>query len=491
MRNISALLVALVLAGCVVGPDYSAPDAPTPARFDAAQDTSTFDHHTEQRFWRGFDDPQLATLIEHTLGANLDLNAALARYDSAQALLDGARREQWPSITASASAAEHHFAAVDRAPGTPPRAERYQAGIGAHWELDLFGRLQHATASRRAELEAAGADLHALQISLIGQLASSYFELRSLQQQYQIAEQHVTNQQATLAIVSARLQAGRGTEFDRVRAEAQLETTRAALPGLQAAIGTQMHRIAVLAGHPPAALHGLLREASPLPEILPTIPVGSPGEALRRRPDIRAAERRLAAATSRVGMATADLFPRFTLDGLLGASTGDGQLFSREAESRRIALGIDWTFLDTSRVRARINAADAQSRAALAHYQQTVLLALEETETQLLRHQHYQHRTATLMRAATAAEKARQLAQARYQQGFIGYIEVLNAEQEVIAARDALLNSRTAEVLAMVGVYRALAGAPQTATPHATLTSETHAEAHAEAHAETHAEPHE
>ncbi|HEY9119326.1 MAG TPA: TolC family protein, partial [Marinobacter sp.] len=369
----------------------------------------------------------------------------------------------WPSVTANATAAEQYLADIEQSPpgAGPERVQRYQAGLAANWELDLFGRLRRATEAQRAELEAAGADIGTVQVAMVGQLASSYFELRGLQQQYQVAQQSVALQQQSLDIVEARVGAGRGTEFDQVRARAQLERTRAELPTLQAGIRAAMHRIAILTGQPPMALVETLSLQRALPETLPEIPVDSPGDVLRRRPDIAAAERRLAAATARIGIATADLFPRFTLSGLIGTVAADtSDLFSGSAESRRVALGIDWTFLDHGRVKARIEAAGADSRAALANYQQTVLEALEEAETRLVRYQHAQQREKRLEQAMNNAEKAVELARARYEEGFIGYFEVLTAEQEFTATRDEAVRSRTAVTLAMVDVYRSLVGAP-------------------------------
>ena len=464
MHKSIVLLTALAwLSGCAVGPDYQPVEPDAPERFLEAPQASA-GSADEQRFWAGFDDPMLAGLIRQTLDANRELRAALARYQRAEALLRGSRAEQLPDVGVSASAAEQHLADVER---TPPgagddRVELYQAAAGLSWELDLFGRLRRASEAQRAELGAAGADLAALQVALVGQLATSYFELRGLQQQLLVARSNVDNQRQSLEIVRSRVGAGRGTAFDEVRAISQLEATRAVIPDLQAAVRARMFRIAVLTGQNPGALVDELAPPAPLPESLPVIPVGSPGEVLRRRPDIRAAERRLAAASARIGVATADLFPSFSLDALIGSVASDsGDLFSAGAESRRVALGVDWTFLDFGRVRSRIDAADADSQAALANYEQTVLLALEETETQLVRYARSRERSERLGAATEAAE----LARTRYRQGFIGFFEVLAAEQELIDTRDALIESRTAETLAMVNIYRALAGAPGDAAP--------------------------
>ncbi|HEY7885293.1 MAG TPA: efflux transporter outer membrane subunit [Cellvibrionaceae bacterium] len=449
-----------LLAGCAVGPDYQAPATPEPESFSQTS-VMGVGATDQQRFWQGFDDPLLAQLIEQTLAANHNLEGALARYERAAALLYGANREQWPSVTAGASASELYLADIERSGAGPERVQRYQAGLAANWELDLFGRLRRASEAQRAELGAAGADLNALQVALVGQLASSYFELRGLQQQYQMANRSVALQQESLDIIEARFAAGRDTEFDQVRARSLLQRTRAQLPTLQADIRAAMHRIAVLTGQPPTALVAQLSDQRGLPEVLPTIPVDSPGDVLRRRPDIAAAEHRLAAATARIGVAEADLFPRFTLSGLIGSVAGDSSdLFTGPAQSRQVTLGIDWTFLDHGRVKARIDAAGADSRASLANYQQTVLEALEEVETRLVRYQRAQERGARLAQAMNNAEQAVELARSRYQEGLIGYFEVLTTEQEYVTTRDAAVRSRTEVTLAMVDVYRSLVGPP-------------------------------
>lgn len=457
--------IAALLSACAVGPDYQAPEPVQLQQFahdQAPDDTAgTAVASNEQLFWQGFDDPLLAGLIEQTLAENQSLQAALARYQQAEALLRGSRRDQFPSVTAGAGVAGQRLAEVERTQPDERSVELYQAGVALSWELDLFGRLRRATEASEAELQAAGADRQTLQVALAGQTASSYFQLRGLQQQLRVAEENVSLQQASLDIVSARLDAGRGTLFDQVRARAQLDATRAVIPQLKAGIGAEMHRIGVLTGQTPTALVPLLHVPADLPDSRPSIAAGSPGDVLRRRPDIQAAERRLAAASARIGVASADLFPRFTLDGLIGSLAGNGSnLFTGGASTGRVALGIDWSFLDRAQVQARIDAADAQSVELLADYRQTVLLALEETETWLLRYQQSHERAALLQSATDAATQAVEQARDRYDQGFIGYFELLAAEQELTAMRDRLVQSETEVVLAMVNVYRALAGAP-------------------------------
>lgn len=462
MHRVSLLLAVVLLAGCAVGPDYEPPAVDAPEQFTEVHSGLPFDRAQEARFWGGFDDPILANLIDQVLSANQDLQVAVARYERADALLRGSRREQLPIVGASASAASQHLAAAERSSiNGDDDIELYEVNANASWELDLFGRLRRASEAQAARLEAAGAELDALQVALVGQVASSYFELRGLQQQLDVAQQNVQIQRDSLDIVEARLEAGRSTRFDVMRARSQLESTRAAIPELQAEIRTRMHRIAVLTGQAPGSLISELSPAVDLPTAMPVIPVGSPGSVLRRRPDIRVAERELAAATADIGVATADLFPRFSLDALIGSVALDSSdLFTGSSESRRVALGIDWTFLNFGRVRARIDARDAEARAALAEYEQVILEALEETENLLVRYHRFQDRTERLAKASQAARNAAELARTRYERGYIGYFEVLDAEQELLDTENALERSRTVTVLSMVNLYRALAGAP-------------------------------
>ena len=457
--------LSLLVTACAVGPNYQAPQPVQVDSFSQATN-SLSDPGAEQRFWAGFNDPILAQLVARTLAGNLDLQTLLARYQGAEALLRGARRDRWPSVQAEGGASEQHLAEVERSTPGQERVERYSAGLVASWELDFYGRLARGVEASEAELQASADDFQALQVALTGQLASSYFALRGQQQLLAVARENVTLQQESLDIVSARLDAGRGTRFDQLRAEAELDSLRALVPQREASVQVSMHRLAVLTGQPPAALNTLLGEAQPMPALVAEIPVGTPAQVLRRRPDIQAAERRLAAATAKVGVATADLFPRFTLGGLLGSVAGNGSdLFTSGAESRSVTLGIDWTFLDVEGVRARIAAADARGEERLAQYQQAVLSALEETENALVNVRQSQHRSAFLQTASESAEQAVEQARLRYEQGYIEYFEVLDTEQALTAVRSELVQSQIDSAVAMVSVYQAIAGAPAEESP--------------------------
>ncbi|HZV24415.1 MAG TPA: efflux transporter outer membrane subunit, partial [Luteimonas sp.] len=318
--------LSLALAACAVGPDFVKPTTAEPAQFArAGAVAATPAAPVDTAFWHGFNDPLLSQLVDDALDANHDLRIALARYDGANALLRGAKFDYLPTITGQAEAADSR-ASADQLPGVPRDArdsESYNAAAVASWELDVFGRVRRGVESSRAEAAANAADLAALQVTIVGDVARSYLELRGLQERLRVAQENAANQQETLRLVEARYNAGRGTEFDTSRARAQLEGTLANVPALEAEVAVMMHRIAVLTGKTPDALIAQLQSPAPLPALPTAVDAGTPGDLLRRRPDVAAAEQRLHAATARIGVATADLFPRFTLGGLIGSQAID------------------------------------------------------------------------------------------------------------------------------------------------------------------------
>lgn len=465
-------IASAMLAACAVGPDFVRPDMPVPEQFtrvassadagsQAPAQNGSFALSIDNEFWRGFSDPLLTRLVEDALSANHDLRIALANYDRANALLRGAKFDYFPTITAHAEASDGR-ASADQAPGVS-RADRdvesYSASAQVSWELDLFGRVRRGVEASRAGAAASAADLQAMQVTIVGEVARSYVDLRGLQERLRVARENSDNQQETLRLVDARFNAGRGTEFDTSRARAQLEATRSRVPALEAQVAVTMHRIAVLTGRTPDALIAELESQQTLPPLPARIDPAAPGDVLRQRPDVAAAEQRLHAATARIGVATADLFPRFTLGGLIGSQAIDSSaLFERDSETRLVALGIDWSFLDIGRVRARIKAADAEAEGELARYEQTVLQALEDTENALVRHARARVEDQHLEQAALDSAKAAQLARVRFEAGAADLFEVLDAERTQLQAQDAFADGRTRSVNSAVALYKALAG---------------------------------
>ncbi|KVC81231.1 efflux transporter outer membrane subunit [Burkholderia ubonensis] len=476
----SALATSLALAACAVGPDYERPASAVSARF--ARDESQAVQHdaapagtsadADAAFWRGFGDPALTRLIDAALAANQDLQLAVSRYDASNALLRETRFDRIPTITASGQIG-HRLTSKDQAFGAP-RDQRDKptssVGINAAWELDLFGRVRRAVEAQRAETAASAADVRAVRIAIAGEVARAYVDLRGSQERLRIARENADNQRQTLALIDARVGAGRGSELDAARARAQVESTTSRIAVYEAAIGVDEHRLAVLTGQPPGALIGELDAPAPLPALVADIDPGTPGDLLRRRPDVAAAEARLHAATARVGVATADLFPRFTLTGLLGSMTSSYGFFRSGSDTNLIALGVDWSFLDVGRVRARLAASNADAAGQLAQYRQTVLGALEETENALLRVARTRDETTHLERAATDSARAAQLAHARFTAGAIDYYEVLDAERTLLQAQDAAADGRMRSAASTVALYKALAGGwPSGAGPDASI----------------------
>ena len=476
LRILVLSVAAAVLAACAAGPDYARPELAMEGRFarDAgaggveATAVVATTPAPDAEFWTTFDDPTLTRLVGAALSANHDLRVALARYDAANALAREAGFDRFPTVTATAGASDGRSSA-DQLPGATRDerdAESYDAAIAASWEVDLFGRVRRNVEAARADTRASALDLAALQVIIAGEVAESYVELRGLQERLRVARENAENQRETLRLVDVRLAAGRGTEFDTSRARAQLESTLARVPALEAAVAVTEHRLAVLTGNAPGALIAELDAAVPLPALPDRLDPATPGDLLRRRPDIAAAEARLHAATARIGVATADLFPRFTLAGLIGSQAVDASaLFERDSETRLVALGVDWSFLDVGRVRARIAAADAGAAGALARYEQAVLLALEDTENALVLFAHARLEDEHLERAATNSAQAAQLARVRYDAGAADLLDVLDAERSQLQAQDAFADSRTRTATALVGLYRALAGGWPTRMP--------------------------
>ena len=470
-RLLTLALASALLAACTVGPDYVRPTFEAPAQFAqsgavAADDSVSATADVE--FWRGFDDPLLTRLVDDALVANHDLRIALAHYDHANALLRGTRFDTLPTITAQGAASDAR-ASADQLPGASREARdgrRYDVAVVASWELDLFGRVRRGVEASRAETAASAADLSALQVAIVGEVANGYLTLRGLQERLRVARENADNQRETLRLVDARFDAGRGTGFDTSRARAQLESTLANVPALEADVAVTMHRLAVLTGRTPDALIAELETPAPLPALPGKLDAGTPGELLRRRPDVAAAEQRLHAATARIGVATAELFPRFTLGGLIGSQAIDSSaLFERDSETRLVALGVDWSFLDVGRVRARIAAADADAQGELARYQQSILLALEDTENALVRHGRARSEDEHRERAAIDSANAARLARVRYEAGAADLFEVLDAERTQLQAQDAFAAARTRSATSVVALYRAMAGGWPTRMP--------------------------
>lgn len=459
MRNL-LMLASIVLASCAVGPDYERPPQETTDAFSQLEANYT-ELPPVSEFWAGFNDPQLTELVEGALAANHDLKAALARLDRARALAQLSRKDLWPTVTAGAGYSDTRLSLNESPDLTPEQRdiEAYSATVDAFWELDLFGRVRRQNEAALADTNAAASDLRALQVSIAAEVAQTYFELRGLQEQLRVARENAENQQATLDVTVVRRDAGRGTDLDVSRARAQLEFTRSLVPVLEAAEIAAAHRLAVLNGREPAAFRAELELPQSLPALPESVAVGTPEELLRRRPDIAAAEHRLHSATASVGVATADLFPRVTLNGVLGTAAVDlGDLFESNSETYGLGVNIGWAFLDLGRVRDRIEASEAGAAESLALYEGTVLRAIEETENALAAYTRAKRERAHLSESALASVEASRLASLRYEGGATDFLQVLDAERTLLDAQDRLAQSHTRVATSLIAVYKALAG---------------------------------
>jgi len=453
-------LLVLALAACAVGPDYQAPDTAA-AQLSAANEPSAKASFDRSRFesiwWKQFDDPVLNKLVSQSLDGNRELRVAFARLKAARAIRDDVSNDALPTVTSRASA--------DLGKGQVPgqtedrvNSERYDLGLDMAWELDLFGRIQRQLEASDAEQDAAQADLQQLQVSLIAELVDAYGQLRGAQLREKIALANLKTQQDSRGITVTLRDAGVGNDLDVVRADARLAAVEASVPQLQAEQVRARNRIATLLGQRPDALAIDLSPAQ-LPAIAKALPVGDPGELLKRRPDIRSAERQLAAATANIGVATADLFPRVSLSGFLGFTAGRGsQLGSSAAKAWALGPSITWAAFDLGSVRARLRGANADAEGALANYEQQVLLALEESENAFSDYSKRQERLLALLRQSEASRKAADLASIRYREGTVDYLVLLDAERERLSAEDAQAQGEVDLYRGIVAIYKALGG---------------------------------
>lgn len=318
-KQLSVLAASAVLAACAVGPDYKQPEVAAPDRFVSASSGQFSPAGVESDFWKAFGDERLNTLIEQALAANHDIRIAASRLREARALRGEARLDFAPTVTASGGYTESR-ASERQAPlaGAQRDQDYYDAGFDAFWELDFFGRVRRGVEASSALVQAAEAGVYNTQVSITAEVARNYFELRGSQQRLAVAQRNAENQRETLRITTARLDAGRGTQLDTSRAQAQLSATLATIPDFEASVTRSILRLGVLIGQSPDSLIAQLSTPQRLPTLPATQSIGTPELLLRRRPDIRVAERELASATAQIGLAVGDLFPRISFVGRWG-----------------------------------------------------------------------------------------------------------------------------------------------------------------------------
>jgi multidrug efflux system outer membrane protein len=450
------LPAVLVLTGCAVRGPYHPPRTAAAAlrNADAAQFVA---QPYDPRWWRQFDDPILQALEDATLQANYDVRIAVTRLEQARAIFDDVDRDRFPVAGVSASV-DRREQAVPGFSTEPIRTTTYRAGFDAFWEIDLFGGVRSAVRAAAATADAFQATLDDVRVTTAAETARQYFELRGLQRQLEVAERSLANQRETLRLTQVRRDSGVGEEQDVASAAARVAAIEASLPPIRVGLAERAHGLAVLAGQRPGELSVDLSPRS-YPPIAKALPLGEPGSLLRRRPDVRAAERRLAASAAREGVAAADLFPRISITGFLGLLAGRGNVFGR-ADSRAWAVtpALSWVGSDLGSARARLRGAEAGTRESLAAYEQTVLRAIEETENVLVAYRWQQERLVKLEDQARESARAASIARTRYREGFADFLALLDAERTQLEAEDAVAQAEAGVFTGVVAVYKALGG---------------------------------
>ena len=397
-------------------------------------------------WWHQFDDPVLEKLEADALESNHDVRIAVARFDEARAFFSESSLDRYPHVTANAFADKRKEFEVE--------TTAYRAGFDAFWELDLFGRVRSQVKAAKANAESFQSTLDDVRVIIAAEVARNYFELRGLQQQLAVAEKSLANQRETLRLTTARRDAGIGEELDVARAAARVAGIDADLSPLRTAIAAHTYRLAVLTGHKPHELDADLTPRA-YPSLAKELPIGD----VQNRPDVRAAERRLAAATAREGIAHADLYPRITVTGVLGFLAGRGNLFGKsESQTWAVTPALSWAAFDLGSARARLRGAKASTREAAAIYEQTVLRALEETENAFIHYREQQERLVKLNDQARESARASAIARARYREGVADFLALLDAERTQLQAEDAVAQAESEVFTSVVAVYKALGG---------------------------------
>lgn len=503
-----ALSAALILNGCMTGPDYARPGVELPQTWQHPDELAGDSGPAPwEAWWEAMGDPVLNELIDRAAQSNFDVQIAESRVREARAARGIAASALLPSVGISASAqriqsiepdigggdsvtgglsngpgglssnvtvrsgnvtisrsdsAAGSQSSISVTPdgGTPDRTSSlFQLGFDARWELDVFGGNRRAVEAAEADIEATDEFRRDVLISLVSEVARNYIELRSAQARLAIAEKNIEAQEQSVRITEDRFQAGLSSELDAYQARALLASTKSQLPLLRTRIAEATHRLGVLVGEDPSALHALLDEAKPLPQGIEGIPIGIPSEILRRRADIRQAERQLAAQTARIGVAVADLYPRFFLTGgLTGQSSVAGNVLSGANQFWSIGPGISWPVFQGGRIRANIEVQnELQEQAAIA-YERAIMLALEDVENSLVAYAQEQERQEAVAEAVEANEATVRIANERYTNGLDSFLNVLFAQQALYQTEDALIESQSAELIYLVSLYKALGG---------------------------------
>ncbi len=510
-------IAGVMISGCMTGPDYVRPDSETPAEWSSPREGGTEDKPvTVTEWWTTLGDPVLNELVTEGVNANLDLAMAEARVREARAARGVAASALLPNIGVSSSYTRNQAVKQDTpqtgspvsiginngpqgvtrsvtvrgqngsltrsstndgsgnqptrstsgslTPGKPQglpdrQTDLFQTGFDARWELDVFGGNRRAVEAADATLEATDDSRRDVLVSVVSEVARNYIELRAAQRRLEITQNNIDAQSGTVDITTARFDAGLTSELDVVRAQAQLASTQSQVPLLETQIAASMHRLAVLLGKAPGALKDQLEKTEPMPTAPDHVPVGLPSDLLRRRPDIRQAEREVAAATARIGVAVSDLYPKFYLTGAFGGRSDTLEdLLNGANQIWSFGPSVNWPIFEGGRIRANIDVETARQEQAATNYEQSILLALEEVENGLVSFAQEQVRRESLEKSVKANQDAVRLANERYVRGLEGFLNVLQAQQQLFLSQDELVRSEGFVLTDLIALYKALGG---------------------------------
>lgn len=468
---LTLLLASTTLTACAAGPDYHRPVTPVNAAqpfIGAASPSVDATAKADDQWWHLYNDPVLNGLIADALAANTDLRVAVAHLERARANLRGARSDRLPQTTINASTTYGRVPSYDVLPGTKREQWSVDTGLSVSYEVDLFGRVKRNVEAARGDWQAADADRDAVQVAVVADTVRAYADATASAQQIAVANETVALLDRSVHVTGARVEAGRSEKLDLIRITALRDQRKADVAPLEAQRDAALFRLATLTGRTPRDLPQGVIAQTVLPKIGQPIPVGDGAALIARRPDVRAAERRLAADTARIGVATSDLYPHITLGGQVGqTSAGLSDVFTGGPFRWLAGPLISWNFPNIAATRAKIAGVKADTKASLASFDGTVLTALQETETALSAYAHELDRHQALVAARDEAERAANVTIARQKEGTIDFLTVLDAQRTLADAQAALAASDARIAFAQVDLFRALGGgwqrAPQVA----------------------------
>ncbi len=460
--RIASAIAALTLAiGCTsVGKDYEKPDRPLPAGWREEIGASLAKRPAElAEWWNRLDDPVLSELVERATRQGLDLREALLRVQEARALRGIAASERYPTLDLGLSYEHRGESENTQIGGFVEDFDLYTAGFDSTWEVDLWGRVRRSVEAADADLEANIEDARDAAVTVAAETAVTYVQLRAFQQRVAIARTNVELQEATLALVQGRFEAGLVGARDVAQAMTIVQATRSRVPSLEVGLRAAENRLAVLLGFAPGALAAELADARPIPVPPVEVAVGVPADLLRRRADVRRAERQLAAETARIGVAEGELYPRLTISGNLGLASEDASEFF-ESDSGVFGIGpsLRWNLFDGGRLRQRVEAQDARAEQALVRWERAVLTALEETENSMTAFVREQVRRVSLAEAVVQARRAVEFSQTQYEAGLSDFQAVLISQRALADLEDELAQNEAAIATNLVVLYKALGG---------------------------------